>query len=1162
MPAVLSAAQRLVSLTHDVLVAVLEAIGDPDARAGSGLNPSVNVDVTSAAQVVDQLSLFFNSADEGGAGDKYLQAVDDILQALDAIRDLITAVRFAGDATPLEDYLSFLLEVVGLNVVRGQLPLAYYIGRLVGFIQDKGVIQVAHRFSPEPVKKLLGGQKAVDYYGNVFADVPGDQLKVDATLGAAGGALIALTFIKAISRNLGIRVFYGWDSLPNTSSMTPADALFERTLTVALGRGSDVDCSSTSFETCPDCEPDHFFDTALILNFIFATEESGASSKGLFVSAELDKSFEFELRYGTPARVRGKIRVEVPLPLILHFFIGDTIESFSSAQAPRLTVKYETDTETSDGPLVLVGSAKETRVELGRFSLTAEVAPGESTVSYGFKLKAEEGAIVIVPGDGDGFIQKILGGLLTGGELKIAFALGLGGQSGLGFFLEGGAGFRVTLAVGKQLGPVRLDTLILGFAADVADGKLTLKAEVGASLSFHVTGVDVVVDQMGLEWKLKPLGAMGFKPPKGLGISISLGPVSGGGYLFFDADTKTYAGAVHLQFSILAINGVGVVQTYTAPDGSEAYAFVIILGVEFPGGIQLGFGFTLNGIGGIFGQNRGVSAEALQAGIRAGALDGILFPQNPVANAPRIIASLASIFPVQDGQTIFGPMLKLGWGGARSFIEVSLGLIIEFESPHRLILLGKATADFPLPGATSILHLELDCVGIFNPSTGESSFDATLYRSKVGPFAIVGDIVWRSIGGAQPFWILAIGGINPHFVPPQGVLPPMNRIGINLVTGNNPRAFLSGYTAITSNTLQIGGAVDASYSAAGFTLSAHIGADALINTANFSFIIDFDLSVALKRGSHNLASIGLHGTITGPRPFHFDGTATLSLFFFDVNFHVSFTIGSDKPQPLPSLSVKGPLVQALSDPRNWSGNLPDPTLTGVSVSRATLPTTDPATDLIVHPLGELTVRERVAPLDFQIERFSAGTVDGDNKFSIAAPALGGEPLDTSKPVSDLFPVGDFLALSDHEKLSRPSFEPLTSGISLVAVGVRSGEKLDRAVGYKTIIRKKSSKRLLASALYSPSSEKFLAAVRLGAAARAPLRFVGAARFAGPPQKFTLADPTFTIASTANLSAYANLPQALRSGATYAQAAQFLKTLNTGTGARGAFQVVATVEVKT
>ena len=38
----------------------------------------------------------------------------------------------------------------------------------------------------------------------------------------------------------------------------------------------------------------------------------------------------------------------------------------------------------------------------------------------------------------------------------------------------------------------------------------------------------------------------GFKPPNGVGLSIDAGVVKGGGYLFLDADTGEYAGALEL----------------------------------------------------------------------------------------------------------------------------------------------------------------------------------------------------------------------------------------------------------------------------------------------------------------------------------------------------------------------------------------------------------------------------------------------------------------------------------------------------------------------------------------------------------------------------------------------------------------------------------------
>jgi hypothetical protein len=1143
-----SAAQFLLGSMKDVLEGVLGILQDPDAKAGAGLNPDANPDSTTAQAAVDRIGIYFNS--DNPDGQQYLETVDDIITLVDALRDIIAAVRFSGDATPVEDYLSLLLNVVGLTVVRRRIPTVYYAGRVLGFIQDVGGIQATHRFVGDMVKELTSGTPVLEYFGKVYEDLP-DQVKVDAILGVAAGLLMgSLYAFPSLRRAIDMRVFYGWDSLPNVA--TPVDTLLERSLSVTFRKNA-----REGSPTCADIDPDAE-GLGLLLNVTWVTEESGSSSKGVLVSAILEETWIRDLRYGTPEQLRGRLTLRVTGPFELHFFAGRTIESLSTIQPPTLLVEFEPLPNSDDEPMVIVGSKGGTRLEIGRFTVTGEVRPLVDSASYGIKVKAQDGAIIIKPDDGDGFFQKIFRGLTTGGELKITFELGVGVRTGLGFFIEGGAGMRVTLAIGKQLGPLRLQTLVLGLNAGTDDaGKLTLDAEVGAGLSFHVPGVDIIVDQVGLTWKLKPFGGMGFKPPKGLGIQIDFVVVKGGGYLFFDPENRMYAGAVYLKFGPIAISGVGLVQTFTKADGTEDYAFVIILSVEVM--IQLGFGFLLVGLGGLFGQNRGVAPEELQEGIRGGVLDSILFPVNPVANAPRIIAALSAVFPVQEGQTIFGPMLKLGWGGVRSFIEVALGLIIEFESPNRLIMLGKATADFPTK-ENPIVHLELDCVGIFNPSTGESSIDATLYRSKLGPYTIAGDIVWRSVGGTEPFWILAIGGIHPDFHPPAGILPPMQRISITLTEDDNPRVVLSGYGALTSNTIQVGGAVDASYSKAGFTLSAHLGADAMINTATFEFVVGFDVSVSIKRGSTRIASIGFEGTVKGPKPLRFDGRAYLDLWLVEVSFHVHFTVGKDKPGALASLSVSIPLLEAYNDSRNWSGMPPDTEQVGVTLVRSGPLTTDPAVDFVVHPLGKLAVRQRVAPMDLEIEKFSAGAVAGDNRFTIDTITLGGETATESAALTDFFPVGDFLALSDREKLSRPSFELLQSGISFASDAVRSGEKLDALLAYKTVVRKKASRPVLLNNRYTPSVEKFLVAVKQGAAAVSVLRNTGALRFAGPANRFAVAEPTFTVALKANLQTPGGLPNAVRQGTTYSQAAQALRAFAPG-ASRRSLQIVSISEVQ-
>src|SRR5258708_39943980 len=97
------------------------------------------------------------------------------------------------------------------------------------------------------------------------------------------------------------------------------------------------------------------------------------------------------------------------------------------------------------------------------------------------------------------------------------------------------------------------------------------------------------------------------------------------------------------------------------PDGPHGFAFLLSCPSAFPP-IQLGFGFTLNGVGGLGGVNRTMNTDALHAGFRAHTLNSILFPPDPIANAPQIITNIENFFPPAEGRYLFGPMLELDWG--------------------------------------------------------------------------------------------------------------------------------------------------------------------------------------------------------------------------------------------------------------------------------------------------------------------------------------------------------------------------------------------------------------------------------------------------------------------------------------------------------------------
>ena len=142
--------------------------------------------------------------------------------------------------------------------------------------------------------------------------------------------------------------------------------------------------------------------------------------------------------------------------------------------------------------------------------------------------------------------------------------------------------------------------------------------------------------------------SLGFHPPNGVGLEVDGGGFAGGGFLVLDAAKGEYSGGLDLMFEdTIAIRAIGILTT-KMPDGGEGFSLLILIATDFPP-IQLSFGFTLNGIGGLLGLNRGLDLDVLHGGLRDGSLGSILFPMDVVANAARIISDLGRVFPPQRG---------------------------------------------------------------------------------------------------------------------------------------------------------------------------------------------------------------------------------------------------------------------------------------------------------------------------------------------------------------------------------------------------------------------------------------------------------------------------------------------------------------------------------
>jgi hypothetical protein len=89
--------------------------------------------------------------------------------------------------------------------------------------------------------------------------------------------------------------------------------------------------------------------------------------------------------------------------------------------------------------------------------------------------------------------------------------------------------------------------------------------------------------------------------------------------------------------------------------------------------------------------------------------------------------------------------------------------------------------------------------------------------------------------------------------------------------------------------------------------------------------------------------------------------------------------------------------------------------------------------LRVHPLGTLTVRQSVVPLNLtrDIDKFNDSPIAGARRFQITRVAVGtGTGNESTSDVQDDFAPAQFFEMSDDAKIASPSFEPMQAGLRI------------------------------------------------------------------------------------------------------------------------------------
>ena len=664
-----------------------------------------------------------------------------------------------------------------------------------------------------------------------------------------------------------------------------------------------------------------------------------------------------------------------------------------------------------------------------RLSLEAE-----DEADYGVELVSRGSKVAVKAGEGDSFLRALIAGL----DFEVEFDLGLEWSRSRGLTLSGTAALENRIALNLALGPLSLTwlDLILALDGDV------IRFSTGSELELRFEPFDVTIEGLGAEATLdfasetRNLGfcdlRLVFRPPTRIVLVIESDVVSGGGFVLIDPIAGRYAGGLALDAFGVGISAIVIVDT-KLPGDPDGFALFASLGATFPTPIQLGFGFTLIGVGGLLALHRTIDVNELAAALRDGAADSILFPEDIEKDAKAVLAGLDLWFPLSHGTTVIGPVAEIGWG-CPTVISAQLGVIVAI--PDMIItLLGSVEMLLPTPD-TAVLSLRMDVIGAVDVPASTVTVAASLHDSNLlGVFELSGDMGFYARLTDQPLFVLSVGGYHPGWDPP-GALPSwlldLRRVSASIPLGSNVEVLLTNYVAVTSNSFQFGGrmkiiaSVEVAFTT--YTAEGWFTINVLLIVQPFSIKARATAGVAISAGEKELLGVDLRTRIEGPQPWYAMGRAEFTFLGLDVPF--SFDIG-DQPggEPRDTHPVAEDVTTAVTPPDGWVA-----TDSGDSWGSSVVLSDERPEGLWVRPDQLVEMRQSVAPLNRTMTAFGEYIPDPD-RIDATDVTLGGQPVASPKWIDDWFAPAQFDFLDDTAKLSSPSYELMTAGVQFGGAAV-------------------------------------------------------------------------------------------------------------------------------
>jgi hypothetical protein len=577
-----------------------------------------------------------------------------------------------------------------------------------------------------------------------------------------------------------------------------------------------------------------------------------------------------------------------------------------------------------------------------------------------------------------------------------------------------------------------------------------VSVELVAAASLELPGLHAAVDGAGLAVQLgidlTRSGALGpltvgtaFRPPRGMGVELTLPGARGGGYLArTDEDLR---GALVVDVGVLRVSGLGIL-------GTRRSSFLVLLAAEFDPPLQLSFGFTLIGVGGLLGINRATSLDDLSRATASGDLGQLLFPRDPVAAAGHLLDVLDRCFPYADGGIIVGPMLKLGWG-TPTLVSASIGVIVDTAN-ERVVLVGRLLVTLPFE---DLALIRIEALVLGSVDADGVAIDASLVNSTIAGATVEGDLRIRLRGGPNGAMALSAGGFHPAFPPPPG-MAGMRRLAMSLSPGPILQIRLEAYLALTSTSVQFGAHLEIRAGVDGFGIHGHAGFDALVVfEPTFGFIASLEASVSIECADFDVASVALHAELAGTAPWRIRGHASISILFFDVDVDVpEISWGSAPVAAVPPRDPLTVLAEQLARPEAWSA-ASDPVPQLVQLRP------DAATDAVaVHPLGRVGVRQNAVPLETVLTRMDGVRLPVPVVLRVLPPGGPGGGAVLRAP----FVPSRFFELDAAAQLSSAGVVELPAGLELDAAAPEAPRGQEREWDYeqKVLLRTRRSRPFL------------------------------------------------------------------------------------------------------